>query len=196
MALRWSITRKQLQTLLIQERRPDLRIIKLSDAPEKRWLNQAGSTRELWLETNDTSGAIMLRISVATLTAPAPFSLLPGLMRTFLPLDDIAVELAINGKHLWAYKHDVVQFSGDSETAMVAINQPGRALNIMSDFRSACHTVEVKSSGTVDCHSVIALDDWHGPLKLRPGDLIISAGTAVQIGGKSAVVQLTERDGM
>jgi environmental stress-induced protein Ves len=183
-------------TVRLREGKPELQIITLSSATEQQWVNLAGSTRELWLETDDTTGAVILRISVATLAAPAAFSPLPGMNRSFLPLDEIAVELAIDGKHLLARKHEVVQFRGDADTRMVALSRPGRALNIMSDGRAAYHTLELKDSGTLDCHSVIALDDWHGSLKLRSGDLIIAAGAPVQIGGKSAVVQLTAKNGM
>lgn len=175
--------------------RRGLQIVTLASVVEQPWTNHWGSTCELWLE-RDAGGAIRLRISVAMLTRPAPFSVLPGLSRSFMPLDDIDAELAIDGMRVPVGQHDPVRFNGDAVTSLVALSRPGRALNLMSDARCARHTLFVQPTGTAECHAVLALVDWQGSLPLRAGDLVLSLGASVALGGKSAIIHLEHGDGV
>lgn len=169
----------------------NVQIIKLANLPEHAWINGAGATRELWRAVDGDSGSILLRISVATLTGPAGFSKLPGLSRTFMPLDDMAVVLSIDGQQRHLGQYEPVQFSGDADTNLVALDRPGLALNLMSDRRSASHAIALHCSGCFNCQAVIALEDWNSTFQLQAGDLILPSGTPVMLGGKAAVIEIT-----
>lgn len=167
-----------------------MQIIKLANLPELAWVNGAGTTRELWRAVDGESGNILLRISVATLTGPAGFSKLPGLSRSFMPLDDIAVVLSIDGQQRHLGQYEPVQFSGDADTSLVALDRPGLALNLMSDGRLASHTMALQCAGRFNCEAVMALEDWKGTLQLQSGDLILPSGAPVVLGGKAAVIEI------
>jgi environmental stress-induced protein Ves len=82
------------------------------------WRNGAGLTRELWNE-----GPV--RISVADLTANAPFSELPGIDRLFVLLSG---SITLDGRSL--EPGGQMRFGGERPVAAV-VHHPGRALNLM-----------------------------------------------------------------
>jgi uncharacterized protein len=168
----------------------NVQIIRLATAPEQPWPNGGGTTRELWLDVEPESGALRLRISVASLARAAAFSALPGLLRTFMPIDDIAADLLVNGLHQRVGRHQMLQFSGDADTALIALDKPGRALNLMSDRRVASHAISLRSSGTAAALALVALEPWHGALRFDVGDLVLAHGAPIELAGKAAVIEL------
>ena len=94
------------------------------------WRNGAGVTHELvrWPEADPFA----IRISVADVTAPAPFSTFPGYTRWLYLLDGGPVTLAIDGDDtVLAAAGDGVVFAGDASVAATAVARPSRDLNVM-----------------------------------------------------------------
>lgn len=102
-------------------------IVRYADAAETRWANNGGVTRVLW---RGPGGA--RRISIASLVAPAAFSALPGMARTLLVIDPIAITLCIDGTAVALAQGDQARFDGGAAVALKAIDRPGRVLNVMS----------------------------------------------------------------
>jgi uncharacterized protein len=94
------------------------------------WRNGAGVTHELlrWPE----SEGFAIRISVADVTAPAPFSAFAGYRRWLYLLEGGPVTLALGGEAVvLAEPADGLAFAGDARVAAVAVARPSRDLNIM-----------------------------------------------------------------
>ncbi|WP_432989552.1 HutD family protein [Dactylosporangium sp. CA-233914] len=70
------------------------------------------------------------RLSIADLTGPGPFSSLPGITRTFVPVDS-SVELRVDGETRRIAAATPFSFAGDSETILVRLTTPCRAVNLM-----------------------------------------------------------------
>jgi hypothetical protein len=94
------------------------------------WRNGAGVTRELlrWPEVDPYA----IRISVADVTAPAPFSAFAGYRRWLYLLEGGPVTLALDDREVvLADPADGLAFAGDARVAAVAIARPSRDLNFM-----------------------------------------------------------------
>lgn len=94
------------------------------------WRNGAGVTHELvrWPDAD----AYRVRISVADVTAPAPFSPFPGIDRWLWLLAGGPVELAIAGaSHVLAGPGDGVAFAGEAAAAATCVVTASRDLNVM-----------------------------------------------------------------
>ncbi|MGW7533279.1 HutD/Ves family protein [Amycolatopsis sp. NPDC054798] len=92
------------------------------------WRNGAGTTRELAVGT-DRSGETQWRISVADLLEDAPFSAFPGIDRLFTALGPL--RLTVNGTTTDLERGGQLRFAGE-DTVTVALDQPTRALNVMT----------------------------------------------------------------
>ncbi len=68
---------------------------------------------------------------MALLERPALFSALPGMERLLMVLDPIVIELAIRDDRRTLRQRDVMAFRGDDPVALVALDRPGRVLNLM-----------------------------------------------------------------
>ncbi|MFF3854272.1 HutD family protein [Micromonospora sp. NPDC002575] len=98
-----------------------------------RWITGAGVTREVvsYHESQELSvGRPPWRLSIADLTGPGPFSRLPGIARTFVPIDG-AVELRVDGETHRVAEATPFSFAGDSDTTLVRLTTPCRAVNLM-----------------------------------------------------------------
>ncbi|HWO18958.1 MAG TPA: HutD family protein [Kofleriaceae bacterium] len=94
------------------------------------WRNGAGVTHELvrWPEGEPFA----VRISVADITAPAPFSAFAGYRRWLYLLEGGPVTLAHAGRDVvLAQPADGLAFTGDAQIAATAVARPGRDLNFM-----------------------------------------------------------------
>lgn len=96
------------------------------------WRNGAGVTHEL-LRVPAGDGPFALRVSIAEITRPAPFSPFPGYQRWLYLLDGGPVTLAIEGRpdQVLTRPADGVQFAGDATVAATAVAQPSRDLNFI-----------------------------------------------------------------
>jgi environmental stress-induced protein Ves len=94
------------------------------------WRNGAGVTHELLRWPADDPYAI--RISVAEITAPAPFSAFAGYRRWLYLLDGGPVTLATaGGDVVLAAPGDGLAFAGDEPVTAAAVARPSRDLNFM-----------------------------------------------------------------
>jgi environmental stress-induced protein Ves len=94
------------------------------------WRNGAGVTHELvrWPEAEPYG----VRISVADITAPAPFSSFAGYRRWLYLLEGGPVSLAVDdGAVVLAEPADGLAFAGDARVAATAVARPSRDLNFM-----------------------------------------------------------------
>ncbi|MEH1016525.1 HutD family protein [Micromonospora sp. CPCC 206060] len=97
------------------------------------WATGAGVTREVvsYHESRRlATGRPPWRLSIADLTGPGPFSRLPGITRTFVPIDS-PVELRVDGETQHIAAATPFSFAGDSETTLVRLTAPCRAVNLM-----------------------------------------------------------------
>lgn len=111
------------------------------------WKNGAGTTHELvrW----PAEGPFALRISVAEITAPAPFSAFAGYRRWLYLLGGGPVTLAIEGvDHVLAAAGDGVAFAGDAQVAATAVARASRDLNFMIAEEHAAHCEIRRGPGT------------------------------------------------
>ena len=94
------------------------------------WRNGAGVTHELlcW----PAADPFAIRISVADVTAPAPFSAFAGYRRWLYLLEGGPVTLALDGAEVvLAAPADGLAFSGAASVAAIAVARPSRDLNFM-----------------------------------------------------------------
>ncbi|MFI9642624.1 HutD family protein [Micromonospora sp. NPDC051925] len=99
------------------------------------WATGAGVTREV-VSCHESQGLAPdrppWRLSIADLTGPGPFSRLPGITRTFVPIDS-SVELRVDGEIHRVAAATPFSFAGDSETVLLRLATPCRAVNLMVD---------------------------------------------------------------
>ncbi|MBB1157184.1 MULTISPECIES: HutD/Ves family protein [Amycolatopsis] len=96
-----------------------------SEVAPVAWRNGAGTTRELAADADPSRW----RISVADLLEDAPFSSFPGIDRLFTALGPL--RLTVNGTPTDLGRGDQIRFAGE-DTVSVALDQPTRALNVMT----------------------------------------------------------------
>jgi environmental stress-induced protein Ves len=96
------------------------------------WRNGAGVTHEL-LRWPDDAEPFEIRISVADVTAPAPFSAFAGYRRWLYLLEGGPVTLALDGREIvLAAPADGLAFAGSAAAAAIAVARPSRDLNFMA----------------------------------------------------------------
>lgn len=108
-------------------------IISFDDLDPVAWVNGAGETTELVSLTDSeelTPDRRRWRLSVARLERAAPFSSLPGLSRTFLPIGAEAV-LEIDGHVHRVAPEEPQRFHGSQSVSLVELPRPCFALNLM-----------------------------------------------------------------
>ena len=128
------------------------RIAALADAAPQPWRNGAGRTRELlaWPD----AAAWQVRVSVAEIDRPAPFSSFPGVERWFTVVDGAGVELRIDGTaHRLEAGAPPLRFDGAASVDGRPLAGPTRDLNFMlrgarGTMRSASDGAAWRSEGT------------------------------------------------
>lgn len=116
-----------------------MRVLTLfADHPPVPWANGGGETTEL-VSLDDsrqlTPRRPAWRLSVARLESPGPFSSLPGMARTFLPVG-AEVVLSIDGDERRVTEDHPVSFDGGQEVRLVDLPSPCFALNLMVAYDS------------------------------------------------------------
>jgi environmental stress-induced protein Ves len=87
-----------------------LRAIRCSTQRNEPWANGRGSTRVVLREPDASEWRV--RVSVATIADPGPFSELPGTQRILIPLDAPIVLRFPNGRELAVQRMQQVHFEG------------------------------------------------------------------------------------
>jgi uncharacterized protein len=124
-----------------------MRVIEPTSWVPQPWRNGAGVTHELvrWPEADPFA----IRISVAEITAPAPFSTFAGYRRWLYLLDGGPVTLAIDGRDtVLASPGQGVVFAGEASVAASVVARPSRDLNIMMNttLSARCEILRGSSS--------------------------------------------------
>lgn len=168
-----------------------MRIIHLADIAPEAWRNGAGETRPLWSDDYPVRGrhGFTRRISVATLAAPAPFSSLPGIDRTFLPLDDVGIEFEVDGRPMALAQLCPVRFAGETRVRLTGLDQPGRALNIMTDRRYWRHVLAVGSTSEPGDALIMLGHTEFGGQRLALGDLLMASSPLPTLAAAAATVR-------
>jgi len=107
-----------------------MQIIEPTSWRAQPWRNGAGVTHELlrWPDAEPFE----VRISVAEITAPAPFSPFAGYLRWLYLLDGGPVTISLEGSDVvLAAPGDGLAFAGDARVAATAVARPSRDLNFM-----------------------------------------------------------------
>ena len=106
----------------------------------------------------------------------AAFSQLPGMARLLVVLDPLTVELQIDGRISELKRGGVLSFLGTQRVALLALDRPGRVLNVMARMESwepyvSLDPASAELTGWVASDAVV----WRGN-RLDRGDMVI--GTA------------------
>ncbi len=150
------------------------------------WKNGLGITHEIAAQRSDedlASGRFSFRLSLAEVSASAPFSSFPGCDRVIVLLsgDGMLLDSGVYGQHRLDQPLVPYPFSGDWSTDCRLLGGPCRDFNVMVDRRRAQATVQViKLSSQPQAFSAAG-----SPLLLfvADGDLHVDAGA-----GRSAYV--------
>lgn len=140
------------------------------------WRNGAGTTHELvrWPQAEPFA----VRISVAELTAPAPFSSFAGYQRWLVLLDGGPVTLAIAGAPVMlAAPGDHVTFAGEARVAATAVAGPSRDLNFMVSAGLAARVEVVRGPSTqVVAGAAVAVFTIAGEVAVGSGRRTVALG--------------------
>lgn len=151
-----------------------------SDYTRQPWRNGKGVTVEL--ARADRDGALLWRLSMATVAEDGPFSIFPGVERNLTVLTGPGFRLAGDGIALDCRPLRPVAFPGDiAVTATVAGGLPSTDFNVMTARALPLPQVTV-SDGPLSLPAggllaVLALDGAQiGDRALAPHDLILTEG--------------------
>ncbi|WP_104063623.1 HutD family protein [Arthrobacter sp. 4R501] len=163
------------------------RLVPLSLLAKSAWANGTGYTKEIGVGfdrgkgffVNAGSTEYQWRLSLAELTRPADFSLLPGIDRVFTLASPGPVVMTVGREERTLQQGQKIAFAGETAvTVKVASDEPQLGLNLMTR-RGMCH-------GNV----ITAVR--HGRVLLNPGVGIVAAtvltGTATLNGEKVAAL--------
>ncbi|MBK0417890.1 HutD family protein [Leucobacter sp. CSA1] len=132
----------------------------LATARTVPWANGGGVTTELvsFEASSELSPdcAQAWRLSIARLDAPGPFSPLPGIARTFMPLDG-SLTLVVDGDVHELEPGKPLQFSGDADAVLEWLPRPCRALNLMGRGPRPGRIVAASETGRMPEGAVAAL---------------------------------------
>jgi len=110
------------------------------------WRNGAGVTHELlrW----PAADPFAIRISVADVTAPGPFSAFAGYRRWLYLLEGGPVTLALDGGEVvLAAPGDGLAFAGAAQVAAIAVARPSRDLNFMASDALPARALLLRGEG-------------------------------------------------
>lgn len=161
----------------------------LSAAPTQPWANGGGATTELVSFAASRSlgaGGVEWRLSVAQLKRPGAFSALPGVQRTFVPLDG-ALTLVLDGRAHELEAGTPLQFSGDAEVELTRLDAPGRALNLMVRGARPGQVIADDGSGRVPEGWLVALAEFEGDLAVATPSVTSLTPEPPQVVDASAV---------
>lgn len=165
------------------------RLLPPSALPRSAWANGAGYTKEIAVGFDRGNGDFFnagsreyqWRLSLAELTRPADFSLLPGIDRVFTLASPGPLVMTVRREERTLRQGQNIAFAGEAAVAVkLASDEPQLGLNLMT------------RRGL--CHGNVISDVRHGRVLLDPGVGIVAAtvlaGTATLLNGEK-VADLT-----
>ncbi|NGM44106.1 HutD family protein [Rhodobacter sp. SGA-6-6] len=163
-----------------------------SDYTRQPWKNGKGTTTELW--RLEREGALLVRLSRASVVEDGPFSLFPGVERNLTVLTGPGFRLTGPGVDLPCAPLVPVAFPGD--VAVTATGTGGRAsddFNVMTARSLPRPQVAVETDTTLPAGGLLALYAL-GPASvngegMEPGDLILTEDEA-RLTGRLLAVRL------
>lgn len=134
---------------------------RFADLTAQPWANGRGETTEIVsFEESERADGTRWRLSVAELTRPGPFSPLPGVRRTIIPVGG-AIVLSIDGEPRELGEGRPFAFDGGAGVELVALTGRCHAVNLMVDEASA-HPVRFATGPAQGAIAAIALGDGDG----------------------------------
>lgn len=120
------------------------------------------------------------RVSVATLSGPCHFSVLPGVDRTLVPID-AAVKLRHEGADVQIPFGVAFRFSGEDKVEATDAGRPIRVLNVMTKRDEWYHDI---ADNLLDPDLGVAMEEiMMRAVSVKPGDMLIcSSGTFLPSG--------------
>ena len=155
----------------------------LAEARVVPWANGRGVTREL-VRREDAAGRLLLRLSVADVVEPGPFSKLPGLDRVLTLIDGPGFTLSIDGREVAVLPLEPVCFSGDAEVSATRVAVASRDFNVMSPTGAGLRVV-VRRGGFRAEGGVRWLFVVEGRFEVM-GE-VVEAGGLVEVDGEAVV---------
>ncbi len=135
----------------VADRLDSARVVRIEDLVAAPWSNGGGWTTEIYKQLSaQRPGQPVWRLSLATIDAPGPFSVLPDARRFLLLASDTALQLSIDGiVHTLRYTDSVV-FDGGAPVEVVATSGVCSALNLMTYGALGGHLEVSRPVGTAD----------------------------------------------
>lgn len=161
-----------------------------SDYTTQPWKNGKGTTTELWRLERD--GALLVRLSRASVVEDGPFSLFPGVERNLTVLTGPGFRLTGPGLDLTCAPLVSVAFPGDMAVVATGTGgQPSDDFNVMTARSLPLPQVTVETDGALPAGGLLALYALSpAAVNRRPmeeGDLILTEDTAHFTGRMLAV---------
>lgn len=127
-----------------------------SDYTTQPWKNGKGTTTELWRLERD--GALLVRLSRASVVEDGPFSLFPGVERNLTVLTGPGFRLTGPGVDLTCAPLVSVAFPGDVAVVATGINgQHSDDFNVMTARSLPLPRVSVEADGMLPAGGLLAL---------------------------------------
>lgn len=169
-----------------------MKVLGPADFRIQPWANGRGRTVELWRLERD--GALLVRLSVATVAEDGPFSLFPGIARNLTVIDGPGFRLEGEGVALDCAPLVPVAFAGDvAVRASGTAAGPSRDFNVMTSATLPRPEVCVVTGADLPAGGLLALYALAPSVvdgKALPQGHLLLAQTALTVSGLALAVRL------
>ncbi|WP_102958027.1 HutD/Ves family protein [Mangrovicella endophytica] len=175
-----------------------IEILHPSDYRRMPWANGQGTTTEL-LRRETADGQLLLRLSIADVIAPGPFSRLPGIDRQLTLIEGEGFDLLVDGVVVPVRPFESVSFSGDVAVEAIDLRGASRDFNVMTRRGAASSVVAVHLGGTtlqtadISCAYAVAGAFAAGERTLESGGMVMiegQPGKALKVTGKGVLITI------
>ena len=171
-------------------------IIRYSSLVAAPWKNGLGSTREVAIDREEvSSGAFRWRVSVASMDAPSPFSVFPGIDRVLAVLHGgLRLRLPGSGEQHLTPASPPVNFDGEAEMIGHPEGAGVQVVNLMVDRRLFAARLEEWTEAVLNA-SLRPLAIARGPTLAAHGNLTVTleAGDALRVNSGSGTAMVFSR---
>lgn len=169
-----------------------MKVLGPADFRVQPWANGRGQTVELW--RLESGGALLARLSVATVAEDGPFSLFPGIARNLTVIDGPGFRLEGEGIAFDCRPLVPVAFPGDVPVRASGTEAgPSRDFNVMTAKTLPSPEVRVVSGAELPAGGLLALYAL-GASRVNGADLpqghLMLAETALAVSGSVLAVRL------
>jgi len=178
-----------------------MRVQRFSEHRAMPWANGLGTSYEVASDRNAV-GEWTWRIAIAPVVEDGPFSVMPGVDRELVVIEDNGMVLEVDGVSVECLPGQVIRFSGDSVTIARLVNGPAVDLGLMTVRGSVTGSMVVVVDGcdVTDSNVLVAIgdavvEDEHGRqyrlgnkdalIEGRGHQLVLLSGTAIALQVKS-----------